>query len=121
MPDQVLAQVESEERNFQDRLIHGLGWNRGDPYRDVEGEAAIVREVDEGGARQSRDLRRQWAGTGAVGRWDELVELRREIHRVGQVAEEAIATLRRRGHKADAARLEAALGQTVEMIRPDSD
>lgn len=121
MPEQVIAEVEKEERKIQHEMIHGFAWSRRAPSRDVESEADIVREVDEGGYRQSRELRRKWVGAEAVARSDELVELRKEIRRVGEVAEEAVETLRRRGHSADAEWLALALGQTVDMLRADPE
>lgn len=121
MPGQVLAAVDQEERELQVELLHGFRWERGKKFRDVEQEIEIVREVDEQGHRQSRELRRQWCGAGALARWDELAELRKEVRRVGGVAEEAIAVLRQRGHARDADRLAIALGATVDMLRVDRD
>ncbi|WP_344067595.1 hypothetical protein [Nostocoides vanveenii] len=121
MPDRVLSEIAEEERRLQDELIHGFRWRRRDAYRDLEQEVAIVREQDENGYRQSRELRRAWCGVDAVDRWDELTELRKEIHRVGLVAEDAIAALRKHGHSADADRLAMALGETVEMLRVQPD
>lgn len=121
LPDQVLAEVEKDERKFQHELINGISWGRHSPARDLENERAIVREFDEKGDRQSRELRRQWCGVENVSRWDELAELRKEIYRVGEVAEDAIGVLRRYGHSSDADRLEMELGQTVEMLRVDSE
>lgn len=116
-PDQVLAKVDAEERDFQHTLIHGFSWSRDREFRDVDSDVSIAREVDEGGYRQSREMRRQWAGADALRRNDELIELRKEIRRVGQVAEEAIEMLRDRGHKTEAEQLALRLGQTVEMLR----
>lgn len=121
MPEQVLAAVDQEERKLQDELINGFRWERGKKFRDVDQEIEIVREVDEQGYRQSRELRRQWCGAGPLARWGELAELRKEVRRVGGVAEEAIAVLRQRGHTGDADRLAAALGATVDMLRVNSD
>lgn len=121
IPDQILTDVEKEERKLQDQLIHGFSWGRGEPYRDLESERSIVREVDEDGHRQSRELRRRWCGTEAADRREELAELRKEIRRVGEVADEAIEVLRRRGHAADAGWLEVELGKTVEMLRVEPD
>lgn len=121
MPGRVLAEVDKEERKLQDELIHGFSWTRMREDRDVEREVAIVRETDEEGWRQSREVRRQWSGAEAVARWDELTELRKEIQRVGDVAEEAIETLRRRGHTGDAEQLTLTLGEKVEMLRTELD
>lgn len=119
MPDQVLAQVEKEEREFQRSLVYGFSWNRDREVRDIESEAEIAREVDEAGYRQSRDLRRGWVGAEVPSRSDELIELRKEIRRVGQVAEDAIETLRHLGHRSEAERLALILGQTVEILREE--
>ena len=45
------------------------------------------------------------------------MELRKEIKRVGTVAEDAIERLRQHGHARDADRLATELGMTVEMLR----
>lgn len=119
MPDQVLAQVEKEEREFQRTLVHGFSWNRDREVRDIESEAEIAREVDEEGYRQSRDLRREWVGAAVLSRNDELRELRKEIRRIGRVAEDAIETLRHLGHRSEAERLALILGQTVEILREE--
>lgn len=121
MPERVLAEVDQEERKVQDELVHGFSWGRDSPHRDREIERSIVRDVDEKHGQPSRDPRRQWCGLEATARWDELTELRKEIHRVGEVAERAIEVLRKRGHAADADRLGMELGQTVEMLRVDPD
>lgn len=101
MPDQILAEVDKEERTFQRELIHGISPGTYASALDLERAQAFVREYDEKGDRQSRELRRQWCGAEAVERWDELAELRKEIHRVGEVAEHAIQVLRRRGYMSD--------------------
>ena len=61
-----------------------------------------------------------WCGDEAGARWDELVELRKEIRRVGEIAERAIAALRSARQHSIAGLLENELGQTVEMLRVDS-
>lgn len=116
---EVLLEAEKEEQKVQDELINGFSFKRSGGHRDLDQEIAIAREVDERGYRQSRELRRQWCGAEATGRWDELRELRKEIRRVDAVAEEAIATLRRRGHATDADRLALSLGQKVEMLQTE--
>lgn len=121
MPEQVLAAVDQEERELQVELLHGFRWDRGKGHRDIDQEIEVIREVDAQGHRQSRELRRTWCGAGALARWDELAELRKEVRRVGGVAEEAIAVLRQRGHARDADRLATALGATVDMLRVDRD
>jgi hypothetical protein len=53
-----------------------------------------IRELDAEHYRPVRELLRAWCGETAVARFDELEELRKEIKRVGDVAEEAIGVLR---------------------------
>lgn len=65
-PDQVLAQVEQEERQLQHELVHGFPAEAWPEPRDIESEIDVVRELDERGYRQSRELRRQWCGAEAV-------------------------------------------------------
>lgn len=121
-PDPVLAEVAKGEAKARHEAIHGhhfssSGRNRHDYYispdRCVEFDAEHDAPV--------RAVLRRWAGRAATERWDELVELRKEIKRVGGVAEEAIDTLRRHGHSRDADRLTTQLGMTVEMLRHDQD
>lgn len=78
--------------------------------------AEICIQVDNEHGKPVRGLLRQWCGDSAVARFDELVELRKEIHRVGQIAESAIEALRKSGHKQHAEELARQLGTPVEML-----
>jgi hypothetical protein len=53
-----------------------------------------IRELDAEHYRLVRELLRAWCGETAVARFDELEELRKEIKRVVDVAEEATGVLR---------------------------
>lgn len=80
-------------------------------------------EIDLGSGKPTREVLRAWCGVDNVERFDELVELRKEIRRVGEAAERAIAALRSHGHDVNAAQSEQELGTPVEMLRtelPDS-
>ena len=70
-----------------------------------------------------RKVLRSWCPGDAVERFDELLELRKEIHRVGEVAQSAIEALRQVGHDSLADKFARALGTPVEMLRvnPDQD
>lgn len=120
-PNPVLAEVTKGEAKARYEAIHGhhfssVGRNRHDYYTPPE----RCVEFDNEYYAPRRALLRQWAGDTAE-RWDELIELRKEIKRVGEVAEGAIAALRRQGHTRDADRLATELGMTVEMLRRDTD
>jgi hypothetical protein len=116
-PDSLLALVDREEREFQRRAIHGY-YSSGN--RPVWFEPEWVREHDgEIYDRPRRELLRVWCGAAATARWDELEELRKEIKRVGDVAERAIEALRTGGQTSVADRLARELGETVEMLRAD--
>lgn len=121
-PKPVLAEVTKGEAKARYEAIHGhhfssTGRNRHDYYITPEQCA----DFDNEHYAPPRALLRQWAGDTTAERWDELVELRKEIKRVGDVAEDAIAALRRHGHTRDADRLGTELGMTVEMLRHDTD
>jgi hypothetical protein len=122
-PEPVLSKVGQEEAQARYEAIHGerfasAGRNRHEYYIPPDRSAQYDQESAWGAPK--RALLREWAGA-ATGRWDELVELRKEIKRVGDVAEDAIAVLRRRGHTHDADRLATELGMTVEMLRQATD
>lgn len=113
--EKVLQRVESEERKARRAAIHGEYLpGRGRHYIDPE----ISSEVDRDFGKPVRDVLRAWCGADNVERFDELAELRKEIKRVGEVAECAIRALRVHGHDAVAAELERELGTPVEMLRP---
>jgi len=116
-PRSILTLVDKEEREYQHRAIHGYCSSGSRP---VWFEPEWVRECDsESYHRPKRELLRARCGATASARWDELEELRKEIKRVGDVAERAIGTLRAAGQKSVADRLARELGQTVEMLRAD--
>lgn len=89
-PTPILGHVGNEERKAQYEAIHG-SWSRG--------------------GRRSLDHAE------AIDRFDELAELRKEVRRVGDVAQAAIEALRAVGHDSEASRLQRELGMTVEMLR----
>lgn len=64
---------------------------------------------------------RQWCGSEAVDRQDELVALREEVLRLGKLVQQATDRLRRAGYSADAEDLQRKLGVFVDELRPGSD
>ncbi|WP_437773514.1 hypothetical protein [Arthrobacter sp. KNU40] len=115
--EKVLQRVEAEERQARYAAIHGEHPSRG--RRDDYISPEISEEVDRDYGRPVRDVLRSWCGAENVERFDELVELRKEIKRVGDVAQSAIDALRAYGHPALASRFERELGTPVEMLRAD--
>jgi hypothetical protein len=118
-PTPILEAVHSEENEARHRAIHGQrsGGRGSDSDRVIPAEICI--EVDNKHRKPRWVILRRWCGVEEVERFDELVELRKEIHRVGQIAEAAIAALRNAGRKADADQLARQLGTPVEMLRHD--
>jgi hypothetical protein len=116
-PTPILESVAHEERKAQHEAIHGRwsrwGRDRHDHYSEPEHCAQFDREY----LRPRRELLRSWCGVEAVDRFDELAELRKEIRRVGEIAQKAIDALRTAGHETEAARLQRDLGTTVEILR----
>lgn len=121
-PEPVLTVVANEEAKARYEAIHGrysrTSRGREASYSPAEWCAEYDAESRRGAPK--RALIREWAGE-ATRRWDELVELRKEVKRVGDVAEAAIAALRHRGHHQDADRLSTELGMTVGMLRHDPE
>jgi hypothetical protein len=116
-PSPILEIVSSGEAKAQYEAVHGH-WYRGYGSRpDHTVPADICIQVDNEHGKPVRALLRQWCGDTAVARFDELAELRKEIHRVGQIAESAIELLRNSGHKQQAQQLARQLGTPVEMLR----
>lgn len=118
-PEPILEAVRKEENEARHEAIHGR-WYRGRGSRpDHTFPAEICIQVDNEHGKPRRAILRQWCGTDAVERFDELVELRKEIQRVGQIAETAISALRRAGRKKEAEELARQLGTPVEKLRRD--
>lgn len=112
--EQVVRRVQAEERKAQRAAIYGE-YSSGRDRRHISAE--IAEEVDGELGRPIRDVLRAWCGAENVDRFDELVELRKEIKRVGDVAQSAIDALRAHGHASVAANIERELGTPVEMLR----
>lgn len=78
--------------------------------------AEICAEFDEDFAK-ARALVREWCGNDGRERFDELLALRQEVRRLGQLVEEAVTALIDAGAAQVAARIERELGVPVEVIR----
>lgn len=104
-PELIMQCVWEGERKARYEAIYGhyLSTSRGKELH-VSPEHSI--EFDNGYLKPGRELLRSWCGVEAVERFDELVELRKEIKRVGNVAQSAMVALRAAGHASQASQLE---------------
>lgn len=115
-PEPILNLVTAGERKAQYEAIYGHHYRAGrDTAYVLEPEQCV--ELDNEYSKPVRELLRTWCGSEAIGRFDELAELRKEIRRVGAIAEAAISALRAAGNGAEAAHLQRDLGTPVEMLR----
>ncbi|WKK14803.1 MULTISPECIES: hypothetical protein [Rhodococcus] len=116
-PEPILEHLAAEERKARYEAIHGRSTGVSGPYQRsfIEPEECV--EIDATYYKPEREVLRLWCGPEAGERFDELVELRTEVRRVGEVAQAAIDALRSAGAHEAADRLQRALGQTVEMLR----
>lgn len=118
-PDPILRYLATEERLARHHAIHGqhLGYGKKGYYISPDHSAEFDADYHE----PIRKVLRSWCPGDAVERFDELVELRKEIHRVGEIAQLAIEALRQVGHDSLAEKFAQALGTPVEMLRVDPD
>lgn len=113
----ILHRVKGEEKKAQFEAIHGRQRFGGRPDDFVSPE--IAEEVDQEFSAPVREVLRSWCGVENLERFEELAELRKEIRRVGDVAQRAISALRAHGQETLASELESDLGTPVEMLRVD--
>ena len=117
-PNPILRQVEADEATFQRRAIFGETYpaTRGYPEWHIDAKDCAERE-DEPYNRPCWNLLREWCGSAAVDRRDELLALREEVARLARVIVDAAGTLRRKGFADDATRIERDLGVPVADVR----
>jgi hypothetical protein len=113
--DRILAEVERDETKHRRRALYG------EHYTGFDGEARymspeVCAELD-APWKLAHDVVRQWCGVDAVERFDELLALRDEVLRVGQIAERAIRALDAAGATEPAEELRRELGVPVETLR----
>lgn len=116
-PGPVLEHVARKEREAQHEAIHGRWYPGGRRHDDWYVEPERCAETDNEYFRPRRELLRTWCGAEATDRFDELAELRKEVRRIGEVAQSAIQALRVAGRQAEAARLQRDLGTPLGMLR----
>ena len=110
-PGPIPEYVANEDRKAQYEAIHGR-WSRGGRRSsDYFFEPEDCAELDAKYYRRGREVLRSWCGAEAIDRFDEIAELRKEIRRVGDIAQSAIDALRSAGHAREASRLQRQLGR----------
>jgi hypothetical protein len=110
----LLPLIDAEERQARRRAQFG------DYAGDHHISAEICAEVDAEFA-ESRAVVRQWCGQENRDRHDELVALRVEVRRLGELVEQAVSALRGCGAIRDADRIERELGVPIDVIRAERD
>lgn len=117
-PEPILERVRADEQKAHYEAIHGryLSRTRG---KEIYSPPEHCIEFDNDYLKPRRDILRSWCAVEAVERFDELQELRKEIKRVGDIAQQAITALQHAGHTSIASGLQRQLGTPVEMLRID--
>ncbi len=108
LADDILPEVDRKQQGIeQERAQHSrYSWERRDD-RKLDAEASVLRTV------------RTWCGEDKSDRYDELVALRAEVIRLGQLVEKAVKALRDRGHGVIASTIERDLGVHTSSLGPD--
>jgi hypothetical protein len=108
--EELAGEMHREEDRLRSEVTRGWyrshSWKAGEPRG---GQALKAREP-------VFALVRSWCGAGAVDRFDELVALRAEVVRLGQLVERAVDALRKRGAAVTAATIERDLGVPIATL-----
>ncbi|MBF8184925.1 hypothetical protein ITP53_04055 [Nonomuraea sp. K274] len=108
--EDVMEAIHREEAEFRDESLYGNSHRRS--WEDARDERKVrLREREPVHA-----MVRQWCGQEAVERFDELIALRNEVVRLGQLLDRAVEALRKRGATATAATIESDLGVPIAML-----
>lgn len=116
--EKVLERVQKEERQARHEAIYGhaSSYSRGSGHISPE----ICAEVDQEVSAPIREVLRSWCGAENVDRFDELIALRKEIQRVGDVAQKMIDAMRAHGEDTLASQFQRELGIPVDELQEDS-
>lgn len=112
--DNILQRVEKEERQARREAIYG----RASSYSGGSGHVPpdIAAEVDQEFSAPIRGVLRSWCGAESFEQFDDLIALRKEIKRVGDLAQKMIGAMRAHGHESVAANFEHELGMYVDEL-----
>ncbi|UOQ58771.1 hypothetical protein MUN78_08125 [Leucobacter allii] len=119
-PDSILREVDEQEEKARRNATHGetITTSGRNPHSFfIEPEKAAKWDAEEAYGQPMRDLLRQWCGQAEVERRDELVALREEVVRVGELLSEAIRALQKAGVKDEASSLERRFGVPLREAR----
>ncbi|MGW0711582.1 PE-PGRS family protein [Streptomyces sp. NPDC002643] len=108
LADEILPEVDRKQQGIEQERAQSswYSYSRRDD-RKLDAEAAVLRTV------------RAWCGEDKADRYDELVALRAEVIRLGELVEKAAKALRDRGHGVIASTIERDLGVHIATLDPD--
>ncbi|MFE0794360.1 PE-PGRS family protein [Streptomyces mutabilis] len=108
LADEILPEVDRKQQAIdQERTQPAWYSHSRRDDRKLDAEAAVLRTV------------RAWCGQDKADRYDELVALRAEVIRLGELVEKAVKALRDRGHGVIASTIERDLGVRIASLDPD--
>lgn len=108
LAEKILPEVDRKQQALHDERAQPAYYSyRRRDDRKLDAEAVVLRTV------------REWCGEEKTERYDELVALRAEVIRLGQLVEKAVKTLRDRGHGVIASTIERDLGVHTANLDPD--
>ncbi|WP_097900017.1 PE-PGRS family protein [Streptomyces sp. b94] len=108
LADEILPEVDRKQQGIEQERAQSSwhSYSRWDD-RKLDAESAVLRTV------------RAWCGEDKADRYDELVALRAEVIRLGELVEKAAKALRDRGHGVIASTIERDLGVHIATLDPD--
>ncbi|MEU8972582.1 PE-PGRS family protein [Streptomyces monashensis] len=108
LADEILPELDRKQQAIEQERAQPSWYSYGRrDDRKLDAEAAVLRTV------------REWCGQDKAERYDELVALRAEVIRLGELVEKAVKALRDRGHGVIASTIERDLGVHVASLDPD--
>ncbi|MFI0734988.1 PE-PGRS family protein [Streptomyces sp. NPDC021225] len=108
LADEILPEVDRKQQDIEQERAQSSWYSyRARDDRKLDAEAAVLRTA------------RAWCGEDKADRYDELVALRAEVVRLGQLVEKAVKALRDRGHGVIASTIERDLGVYIASLDPD--
>lgn len=117
-PEPLLRHIDREESQQRQKMMHGEWYRASRHGSERFMEPEFFAEADEQPYhRPYRELVRTWCGVEAVERRDELIELRKEVSRLGRLIQDAVVVLRDAGQTEHAARIQRDLGITIDELR----
>ncbi|MFJ2173808.1 PE-PGRS family protein [Streptomyces sp. NPDC087851] len=108
LADEILPEVDRKQQDIEQERAQPswYSYSRRDE-RKLDADAAVLRTI------------RAWCGQDKADRYDELVALRAEVIRLGELVEKAAKALRDRGHGVIASTIERDLGVHIATLDPD--